>query len=112
MQYNLSAMIEPSESTRIGIRYLTETDLNFKDSPNVSGVTTPDLPDLSPFKDSILDADGLKLGVTMPRTIHAGVHHQWNDDLALLGSVGWEEFSKFGKVQVGVDGTGINTTLD
>jgi long-chain fatty acid transport protein len=49
----------------------------------------------------------------MPQTVHAAVHHQWNDKLALLGSVGWEEFSEFGKVQVGVTNTGgISTTVD
>jgi long-chain fatty acid transport protein len=101
MQYNLAVMIEPSERTRIGIRYLTETDLDFVDAPDVSGKDIPNL-----------NTDTLDLGVTMPQTIHAGIHHQLNDDLALLGSVGWEEFSKFGKVQVGIDHTGINTTLD
>jgi long-chain fatty acid transport protein len=101
MQYNLAVMIEPSDRTRIGIRYLSETDLDFKDAPDVSGkdLPNPNLP--------VLD-----LGIKMPQTIHAGIHHQWNDDLALLGSVGWEEFSRFGKVQVGLDGTGVSTTLD
>lgn len=112
MQYNLAVMLEPTDRTRIGIRYLTETDLDFKDAPDISGVTTPNLPDLTPLKDFTTDTDGLNLGVTMPRTIHTGIHHQWNDDLALLGSVGWEEFSKFGKVQVGVNDTGISATLD
>jgi long-chain fatty acid transport protein len=48
----------------------------------------------------------------MPQTISAAIHHQWSDDVALLGSVGWEEFSEFGKVQVGLNETGITTTLD
>jgi long-chain fatty acid transport protein len=112
MQYNLAVMIEPTERTRIGVRYLTETDLDFKDAPDISGVNTPDLPDFTPVRDFTTDTDGLDLGVTMPRTIHAAIHHQWNDDLAWLGSVGWEEFSRFGKVQVGLNGTGISTTLD
>lgn len=102
MQYNFAVMLEPTDLTRIGIRYLTETDLNFKDAPDVSGVTIPGSPNVPT----------LKLGITMPRTVHAAVHHQWSDKLALLGSVGWEEFSKFGKVQVGVADTGISGTVD
>jgi long-chain fatty acid transport protein len=103
MQYNFGMMIEPWEHTRIGIRYLTETDLNFKDAPNVSSSLFPgDGPNF----------DTLDLGIKMPQTITAGIHHQWDDKWALLGSVGWEEFSEFGKVQVGLDHTGIKTTLD
>jgi long-chain fatty acid transport protein len=102
MQYNLSIMLQPWEHTRIGFRYLTETDLNFEDSPDISGVDLLD--DLPNGK--------LELGIKMPRMINAAIHHQWNDELALLGSVGWEEFSRFGKVQVGLENTGVSTTLD
>ena len=110
VQYNFGVMLEPWEHTRIGIRYLTETDLDFEDSPDISGVN---LPDFDPLVDITSPADGLDLGVKMPQTVHAAVHHQWNDKLALLGSVGWEEFSEFGKIQVGVTNTGgISTTVD
>ena len=111
MQYNLALMIEPSDRTRIGVRWLTETDLDFKDAPDISGVDLPD-PDLDPDTDFTTASRGLDLGIKMPQTIHAGIHHQWNDDLALLGSVGWEEFSRFSRVQVGLDHTGVSTTLD
>ena len=107
MQYNFGVMIEPWDHTRIGIRYLTETDLNFKDDPRITGLGLPD-PNLDPNESS----RRLDLGVTMPQTISAAIHHQWSDDVALLGSVGWEEFSEFGKVQVGLNEQGISTTLD
>ncbi len=110
VQGNFGVMIKPWEHTRIGIRYLTETDLDFKDSPDISGVS---LPDLDPLANITSPADALKLGITMPQQVHAAIHHRWNDKLALLGSIGWEEFSKFGKIQVGVTDTGgISTTLD
>jgi long-chain fatty acid transport protein len=110
VQGNFGVMLEPWEHTRIGIRYLTETDLDFRDSPNISGVN---LPDFDPLVDITSPADGLDLKITMPQQVHAAIHHQWNDKFALLGSVGWEEFSEFGKVQVGVTNTGgISTTLD
>ena len=44
--------------------------------------------------------------------INAATHHQWNDELALPGSIGWEEFSRFGNVQVGFDNTVFTSTLD
>jgi long-chain fatty acid transport protein len=102
VQYNLSIMLQPWQHTRIGFRYLTETDLKFKDSPDISGVDLPiDFP-----------KEKLELGIKMPRAIDAAIHHQWTDKLAVLGSVGWEEFSRFGKVQVGLESTGTSTTLD
>jgi len=107
MQYNFGIMLQPWEHTRIGLRYLTETDLDFEDDPDLS------------WRDPIGQALGqpdtkLDLGVKMPQLFHAGIHHQWNDDLALLASVGWEEFSEFGRVQVEVDTTlgDVSTRLD
>ena len=38
VQGNFGIMIEPSDRTRIGLRYLTETDLDFKDDIYLSGV--------------------------------------------------------------------------
>ncbi len=98
MQYNLGVMFQPWESTRIGLRYLTETDLNFKDAPDVSGNL------LHPNYKQI------DLGMKMPQSLMAGIHHQVNDDWAVLGSVGWDEWSKFGKVKVGIKDGFIPTT--
>jgi long-chain fatty acid transport protein len=108
VQWNFGVMIQPWEHTRIGLRYLSETDLDFKDAPDISGVIVPDAAPL----DFTTNADGIELGIKMPRVINTAVHHQWNEKLALLGSIGWEEFSRFGKVQVGLNDTGISTTLD
>ena len=56
---------------------------DFKDSPNISGVN---LPDFNPLVDITSPADGLEVGIKMPQQVHAAIHHQWNDKLALLGS--------------------------
>ena len=76
VQYNLGVMLEPWEHTRIGIRYLTETDLDFEDSPDISGVTLPPLP---PGTSLTSPADGLDLGIKMPQQVNAAIHHLWND---------------------------------
>ena len=103
VQGNFGVMIEPSDRTRIGIRYLTETDLDFRDDPQTS------------WRDPIGDAIGdpsvpLDLGVTMPQSVMAGVHHKYNDKLNLLGSVGWDEISQFGRIQVDIEDNGIPGT--
>jgi long-chain fatty acid transport protein len=102
VQYNLGIMFEPSKSTRIGVRYLSETELDFKDEPQLTGI--PGLPDL--------DTKGLELDINMPQAITGGIYHQLNDDWALLGSVGWEEWSRFGRVGVELTESGVKKTLD
>ena len=106
VQGNFGVMLEPWKHTRIGIRYLTETDLDFEDDPNTS------------WKDPLGNAVGnpdtdLDLGVTMPQEVQVAIHHQWNDRLNLLGSIGWADISEFGRVQVDIDDNGIpGTTVD
>jgi len=100
VQGNFGIMLEPWDHTRIGLRYLTETDLDFKDDPQTS------------WRDPIGGALGdpstpLDLGVTMPQEIQVAVHHTLNDRWNLLGGVGWAEISQFGRVQVDIDDNAI-----
>lgn len=105
VQGNFGVMIEPSKDTRIGIRYLTETKLDFKDKISTSGI--------GPIGEAVLDDLGaIDLGLYMPQAINVSLFHQVNSDWALLGSLGWEDWSKFGKVEVGFDNVGRITTVD
>ena len=103
VQGNFGIMLQPWDHTRIGIRYLTETDLEFEDDPQVS------------WRDPLGSALGdpkvnLDLGVTMPQSLMAGIHHRYSENLNLLGSVGWDEISEFGKVDVDIDDNGLPGT--
>jgi long-chain fatty acid transport protein len=110
VQGNIGIMIEPSENTRIGLRYLTETDLDFKDGINISGVGS--LPDLDPDIDPASPANGVDLGTKMPQSVMTGIYHRIDDQWAVLGSIGWDEWSEFSRVQVAVDGLDLNITED
>jgi long-chain fatty acid transport protein len=103
VQGNFGIMLNPNESTRIGLRYLTETDLDFEDDPHFSriGPTTG----LVTSKVRKLD-----LGMKMPQSVMLGVFHDLNDKWAILGSVGWDEWSRFGHVDVSVDVSPTVTT--
>ena len=101
VQGNFGVMIEPSENTRIGVRYLTETDLDFKDKIDASNV--------GPVFDRLPRLD---LGMKMPQSIMAGVYHRLNDQWALLGSVGWDDWSRFGRVNVDLSGTEPEARVD
>jgi long-chain fatty acid transport protein len=103
VQGNFGIMIEPSADTRIGVRYLSETDLDFEDDPQTS------------WRDPIGQAIGdlsvpLDLGVTMPQSVTAGIHHRLNDKVNLLGSVGWDEISQFGRIDINIERDGIPGT--
>ncbi|MBW2246958.1 MAG: outer membrane protein transport protein [Deltaproteobacteria bacterium] len=101
VQGNFGIMFEPSEGTRIGVRYLMETDLDFEENIDFSNV--------GPIFDRVPE---LNLGMKMPQSIMAGVYHRINDQWAILGSVGWEEWSRFGRVNVDLTGTEPSTTID
>ena len=103
VQGNFGIMLNPTESTRIGLRYLTETKLDFKDDPHFSRIG----PALLPVTNLVKDLD---LGMKMPQSVMLGVFHDLNDKWAILGSVGWEEWSRFGHVEVSVDDTPDVTT--
>jgi long-chain fatty acid transport protein len=101
VQWNFGVMFEPSERTRFGVRYLTETDLNFRDEVDFSNVS------------SILDSGmELDLGMKMPQSIMAGAYHRLNGQWAILGSVGWDDWSRFGLVNVDLSGTEPEARVD
>ncbi len=50
-----------------------------------------------------LNNTNINLGVTVPQGVNASFFHQVDDRWALLGSVGWQQWSKFGYVEVGVE---------
>lgn len=103
VQGNFGIMLQPWDHTRIGIRYLTETDLDFEDDPQTSW--------RDPIGKEVGDPTvNLDLGTTMPQSIMAGIHHRWDERLNLLGSIGWDEISEFGEVQVEIDDNGIPGT--
>jgi long-chain fatty acid transport protein len=96
-------MFEPSENTRISLRYLMETDLDFKANPSIKRGNG----------NSISGANrDLKIGMTMPQQVMAGIRQQVSDRWAVLGNVGWEEWSEFGQVDLDITDSNIDETDD
>jgi len=97
VQGNFGIMLNPSPDTRIGLRYLTETELDFDGvDPHFKRIG----PALLPVTNLVNDLD---LGLKMPQSVMLGVFHDINDKWAVLGSLGWEEWSRFGHVEISVD---------
>ena len=101
---NVGVMIQASEKTRFGVTYLSAVDLDFSDTPSFSG--------LSPGLSAILaNPSKLNLGMTVPQSVMVSAYHALNDQWALLADFGWQDWSQFGNVQVGIE-SGATTTLN
>ncbi len=97
---NLGLLYEIDPATRIGLTYTSQVKLDFSDNARFSG--------LAPGLEAVLDSRGLlnaqtDLGITVPQTVMASLFSQINPAWALLASVGWQDWSEFGYVEVGID---------
>lgn len=104
---NLGLLYELNENTRFSLTYTSQVDLDFKPNAEFSG--------LAPGLNRALANRGrlnaeLELGIKVPQGVMASFYHQLDPQLALLGSVGWEQWSKFGKIDVGVEGDDLTQT--
>ena len=97
---NVGVLYEPSQSTRFGLTWNSQVKLDFAAPTEFSG--------LSKNLETLLAARGslnttLDMGVNVPQGVNASFFHQVDDRWALLGSVGWQQWSKFGQVEIGVN---------
>jgi long-chain fatty acid transport protein len=94
---NAGVMVNFSEKTRVGLRYISQVDLDFEDRPSVDG--------LRPVPSTVFDGSRkLDLGVTVPTDLMLGLYHELDEKWAVLASSGWQDWSKFGRVDVDIYG--------
>jgi long-chain fatty acid transport protein len=97
---NLGMLYEVGPGTRFGLTWNSQVNLDFKAPAEFSG--------LAPGLSALLAGQGLlnatiDLGMKIPQGVMGSFFHQMNDRWAVLGSVGWQQWSKFGKIDVSVD---------
>lgn len=95
---DVGVLYQFSKGTRVGLTYLSPVDLNF--SPTTSFYNLG--PGLSALSSRFHSVD---LGVTVPQTVMLSAYHELNDQWALMGNVGWQNWSEFGQVDVSIDST-------
>jgi len=109
--YNAGVMMEPTKSTRVGLTYRSKIDLKFDDSPAVSGVTGP----IGARIAEVLNNGMLGLEITVPQAADLSCYQQVTDKLALMANLGWQDWSRFGSLEVDLStaaGAGRSTTAD
>jgi long-chain fatty acid transport protein len=100
VQYNIGILIEPRDGTRFGLTYLSEADLDFSDRTSFKKLG-PGLETILGNRDALNTR--LDLGVNMPQAVMFSVYQEVTNRLALMANVGWQDWSRFGKVDVSVD---------
>ena len=91
--FNLGIMFELTKDTRIGLTYRSQVELEFEDALEFSNLG----PALSRLEGTKADLD-----LNVPQQILLGLHHQLNDDWAIMASIAWQEWSEFGKQEISI----------
>ncbi len=92
--YNFGMLLELTPQTRVGVIYISKVEPDFEG----------DL-ELDPAGGPPLSVDS-NLEFTFPQTVRVGAYHELNDQWALLGTVGWEDWSEFDELLVSTQGGG------
>jgi long-chain fatty acid transport protein len=92
--FNLGILVSPGDSTRFGLTYRSEVDLEFED--------TASLKNIGPVLQGLLNASGLTgskvdIDMTVPQALMLSAYHQLTDRWAVMGNIGWQDWSEFGK---------------
>lgn len=98
--YNFGALFELSSRTRIGVTYVSKIEPSFGGDLSVRSGTGPGFTTSS------------ELEFTFPQLVRAGVYHELNDQWALLGSVGWEDWSEFDSFEISTNLGGQSIETD
>lgn len=97
---NIGLLYELSEATRFGVTYSSEVDLDFDDVPEFKNV--------GPLMTAALNRAGLidnslNLDFTVPQMVMTSFYHAVDQKTAILGNVGWQDWSEFGKIGIQID---------
>ena len=102
---NLGLLYEFNPGTRLGFTWNSQVNLDFSGPAEFSTLgqlgTT--------LQNAGLLNSNIDVGIKVPQQLMASVFHQVNPRWAVLGSVGWQQWSKFGQVQLGIDNAGNPT---
>jgi long-chain fatty acid transport protein len=97
--YILGALYEVTPWTRIGIQYLSQVRLKLK--------CTPRFANIGPTIQGYLNSTGLENGkitvlARVPAQVMLSVYHDICDEFSVMGNLGWQQWSRFNKVDINV----------
>ena len=98
--FNFGVLYEFSPRTRVGITYVSEVEPEFDGDLKIKTGSGQDFSTDSELK------------FTFPQLIRVGAYHELNDQWALLGTIGWEDWSEFDSFEVSTDAGGNSIETD
>jgi long-chain fatty acid transport protein len=104
---NLGLLYEFDAGTRVGLTWNSQVSLDFSAPTQYSNLGN---------LGTSLQARGLlngtlNVGIKVPQQAMGSVFAQVNPRWALLGSIGWQQWSKFGQVQLGLENALTSSSL-
>ena len=105
--YNLGVLFTLSPQTRVGVTYVSQVNLDFSDEArfkNLEGTVIGAALRASGLLDS-----NLKINVNLPAQLAVGAYQALTENLALVGTVNWQNWSRFGQPEISV-GSGDQVT--
>jgi long-chain fatty acid transport protein len=97
---NVGVLFAPDARTRFGLVWNSQINLDFSAPLEFSNLA-PGLQKLMNER-GLLDAS-VNVGIKVPQGVMLSAYTATSDRWALLGSVGWQQWSKFGQVELGID---------
>ena len=105
---NFGLLYEPRKGSRFGVTYYSQISLNFGAVPAFTGLSNPILSALQSRGHFNREVD---LGMTVPQSVMVGSYHEFTDRWAMMLDFGWQQWSQFGKVDIGLTGGNVNPSL-
>ena len=98
-------LIEPWKGTRFGLGYMSPIKQEFEDTPEFSNA-------VSPINRTLAATTGqLKLKITVPQSVMFSVYSQVADNWALMGNLGWQNWTQFGYTGISVTSNNTGSTI-
>ncbi len=106
--FNLGILLTPWSNTRFGLTYRYEVDLEFDDVASLSNI--------GPVLQGLLNLTGVAskevdMKMTIPQAVMLSGYQQLTDRWAIMGNIGWQDWSKFGKQELTLRSTTSTTFL-
>lgn len=104
---NLGMLYEVDDKTRFSLTWNSQVDLDFEGRTQFSNLGALG----TALQNAGLLNANVKVGINIPQQLMGSLYTQLDDRWALLASLGWQQWSKFGQVQLGIDDTANPTSL-
>ena len=98
-------LVEPWKGTRVGLAYMSPVQQEFKDTPEFSNA-------VSPVNRTLAAGTGeVTLKMTVPQAVMFSVYSELSENWAVMGNLGWQNWTKFGYTGIGITSAATGATV-